>query len=169
MPGEEKSTENQSLTVLNPPVFDAGTDRWSTYKARLNFYFAARKLTQDQIKKDIFLSITNLSTFELINSLLIPKKIADSAVTFQVITDLLDTHFDDKKSTLPSVYSFYTCHQKQGQSITDWVAELKDRARQCNFSDEKWKEKALDRAIRDMIVVGTSNSKIRDSYEKKFT
>uniref|UniRef100_A0A914CIU4 Reverse transcriptase/retrotransposon-derived protein RNase H-like domain-containing protein n=1 Tax=Acrobeloides nanus TaxID=290746 RepID=A0A914CIU4_9BILA len=156
-----------NLVMLNLPPFDAGTDRWSLYKTRLVYYFTCRKIIKDEERKAIFLASISLPTIELLQSLLMPKQLSDEEVTFDKIVDELDKQYDDAKSALPSVYSFYTCFQKPGQPISDWFTELKERARQCNFSASKWNGKPLERALRDMLVIGTNNRQIRERLIKE--
>uniref|UniRef100_A0A914XA47 CCHC-type domain-containing protein n=1 Tax=Plectus sambesii TaxID=2011161 RepID=A0A914XA47_9BILA len=61
---------------------------------------------------------------------------------------------------MTATYNFYNCRQKPGQSFTKWKMELRALAHCCAFTTGKLKDKPLDRALRDMYVMGTSNPKI---------
>uniref|UniRef100_A0A914XL16 RNA-directed DNA polymerase n=1 Tax=Plectus sambesii TaxID=2011161 RepID=A0A914XL16_9BILA len=62
---------------------------------------------------------------------------------------------------MKATYDFWNCKQKPGQSFTEWDTELRELARHCAFTSGKLQEKPLDRAIRDMYMIGTCNPKIR--------
>ena len=46
---------------------------WSSYNERCTFYFIANKITDDDIKRAVFLSIVGDKTHQLIRGLLAPK------------------------------------------------------------------------------------------------
>uniref|UniRef100_A0A914DXM4 RNA-directed DNA polymerase n=1 Tax=Acrobeloides nanus TaxID=290746 RepID=A0A914DXM4_9BILA len=149
----------QITTTTNLPVYNYQNDRWSTIKDRMHFYFLANGIAQDQMKKAIFLSNCDLNTIELIASLAIPLQLTDDNITFEKIVKLLDKQFDEGKNILPSTYTFFNTKQKAGQNASEYMAELLEKVRFCGFDSDKWKDKSMERALRDQLVMGVNDQK----------
>lgn len=56
--------------------FDAAVENWSSHLERLNYYFAASKVDDEQ-KKDAFLCCIGRDTYGLLRALVVPDKPAD--------------------------------------------------------------------------------------------
>ena len=65
--------------------FDAAVENWSSYLERLNHYFAANKV-EDEQKKDAFLCCIGRDTYGLLRALMAPNKPAAS--TYKQLTVL---------------------------------------------------------------------------------
>jgi hypothetical protein len=68
---------------------------------------------------------------------------------------------------MTSTYNFFSCYQKSGQSFTEWKAELYDKVRRCGFTTSVLANKPIERAIRDMYVIGVKNPKILQALLKE--
>ena len=53
------------------------SDWWSSYNERCTFYIIANKITDDDIKRAVFLSIIGDKTYQIIRGLLAPKELSD--------------------------------------------------------------------------------------------
>ena len=148
------------------PEFDSSAELWSAYKDRMHFYFMANKISEDKDKLPLFLSSVSPAIFSLLQNLLAPAKITDATTTFANVTKLLDKHFDESANILSATYEFYQTSQKQGQSVSDWIANLRSKARLCGFQTSTLANKPVDRALRDMLVLGTNDSKARSELLK---
>ena len=74
--------------------------------------------------------------------------------TYAVCTEALKTHFSPKPTEIVQRYRFYTCMQKQEESIPQFVANLRNLSEGCNFQE-------LDNMIRDRLVVGSRDVAIQ--------
>ena len=74
-------------------------------------------------------------TYTLLRSLASPRTPAD--LTYVELCKLLQTYFEPKPNTILQRYSFYSAYRKKEQSIGDFVAELKNLARNCVFCQTK--------------------------------
>ena len=83
------------------------------------------------------------------------------------LIEILNKHYDDTKNIMTSTYNFFSCYQKNGQQFSEWKAELYDKARRCGFTTSVLANKPIDRAIRDMYVIGIRNPKIRQALLKE--
>ena len=154
-----------SISTLQ--AFDPETTTWSSYRDRLSFYFSPNTIDGATDKKALFLWSVGDQVYTLLESLVVPRLLTDTELTYDELIKLLDTHFDDSKNIISSTYTFFSCHQKPGQTFADWRAELYKLARRCGFTTSQLHNKPMDRAIRDMLVIGVQNPKVHQALLKE--
>ena len=148
-------------------AFDSHATTWQSYRDRLGFYYKVNHITTGEDKKAVFLWAVGGATYTLLESLVSPKSLVNEETSFDELIKLLDVHYDDAKNIMTSTYDFYSCYQKDGQSFSEWKAELCDKLRYCGFTTSTLKNKPQDRALRDMYVIGIKNPKIRQLLLKE--
>ena len=62
----------------------------------------------------------------------------------------LKQHFEKKRNFLAPRLDFFRTVQQEGQSFTDFLAELRNKAKECDF-EEQCCVKCLDNALRDRL------------------
>ena len=67
----------------------------------------------------------------------------------------LDSQYDTKKIVLAERYRFYNYKQREGQSLTEYIAELRRLAATC-----EWSEEHLGENLRDKFVMGLRNERL---------
>ena len=82
-----------------------------------------------------------------------PKK--PEELTFEQLKAKLDTQYGTKKIVLAERYRFYNYKQRKGQSLTDYIAELRRLAATC-----EWSEEHLGENLRDKFVMGLRNERL---------
>lgn len=160
----------KSPTVSSIPAlyaFDSHTSTWQSYRDRINFYFKANHIESDDDKKALFLWSVGDTTYNLLESLISPRSLTENDTKFNDIIKLLDTHYDARKNIMTSTYDFYSCYQKSGQTFAEWKAELCEKLRHCAFTTSALHLKPQDRALRDMYVIGTKSTKVRQALLKE--
>ena len=91
----------------------------------------------------------------MIRGLLSPKKLTE--VDFSDIIRTLTSHYSPKKNAIVERFHFNTCNKKSGQSVTDYIAELKELSRFCDFGiseGELTPQLVLEENLRDRFVCG---------------
>ena len=78
-----------------------------------------------------------------------PNKIAHLKKKFE-------DYFNPRKNTVFERYKFWECKQQDGESIDQFITELKTRAKSCEFGDQ------LKSLIRDRIVFGVSDTRLKE-------
>ena len=69
---------------------------------------------------------------------------------------VLKEHWQPKPSEIVQRYNFHSRVQKEGESIADYVAELRRLSEHCGF-----KESTLDDMLRDRLVCGVKDTRIQ--------
>ncbi|KAB0793260.1 hypothetical protein PPYR_12880 [Photinus pyralis] len=131
----------------------AAPETWNIYVQRVKFYLEANGVTDAGKKRAVFLSVCGEQTFQIARSLCIPNELADTS--FDRLIDLLSTHFNPKQSEIVQRFLFNKRNQKEGETVSAWVAELRKIGGLCNYGVE------LERQIRDRIVCGARNEALQ--------
>ena len=96
---------------------------WSSYYER-EFYFVSNTIEDNNVKRALFLSVVGDTTYQLIRRLLSPKKLTE--VDFSDIIRTLTSHYNPKINAIVERFKFNTYNKKSGQSVIDYIAELKE-------------------------------------------
>ena len=129
---------------------------------RVLLIFVANKIDSAETKRAVFLSIVGDATYQLIRGLLSPKKL--TTVPFAEIIATLNSHYTPQKNAIVERYRFNTCNRKTGQSVTNYIAELKELARFCDFGVTAegvnlTPQLVLEENLRDRFVCGLGESR----------
>ena len=101
---------------------------------------------RDSAKVDVFLSVVGPKTYKLLKSLIAPMLPSDK--TIDELYQTLKRHVQPTDSVISRRARFYTRNQKDTESVTDFVAELKLLAAECEF------DAFLDQALRYIFAIG---------------
>ena len=125
--------------------FDPSSELFTVYMERVNLFFTANDVP-DEKKVPVFLTVVGKPTYALLRDLVQPSSPIDK--TLQDITDVLKKHYQPTPSVIAERFQFHKRNQKEGESVAEYVAELKRLSTHCQFKDY------LDDALRDRLVCG---------------
>ena len=123
--------------------FDPDRERWSSSLMRAEFNVDSNNITTDQKKKAALCSTMSPETFALLQNLL-TREVTD--VTYEEVKAALKQHFEEKRNFLAARLDFFRTVHQEGQSITDVLAELRNKAKECDFEEQccvKFQDNAL--------------------------
>jgi hypothetical protein len=137
----ESHTKYGHLDQLQP-----GKDKIEEYYQRFLLYCTANELTDAGKMKAIFLTSVGGATYALLANLVSPAKPQDRSL--DELIKLLKDHHEPKKIVIAERFKFYKRQQREGESIANYLAELRRLAKDCEFGD------GLTTALRDQLVCG---------------
>ena len=124
-----------------PPFdpFDAQSEDIESYLERLQEHFTAYDIADDEDnaakRRAILLTSIGSNCFRVLKDLAFPN--APNTKTFEQLATLLREHFKPTRLKIAERYRFHSAVQQQGQSIADFVRELKKLAGTCEFTNEQ--------------------------------
>jgi len=136
--------------------FDADAEEWPQYVERLEHFFDANGITGEDNKakrRSVFLTVIGPSPYKLLRNLLAPEKPADK--TFEQLTGILQEHYNPKPSEVMQRFRFNSRSRKAGESVADYIADLRRIAEFCNYGA------SLEAMIRDRLVCGINDDAIQ--------
>ena len=152
-----------------PPFdqFDAELEDIESYLERLQEYFTAYDIKDDEDnaakRRAILLTSIGSNCFRVLKDLAFPD--APNTKTFDQLATLLRDHFKPTRLKIAERYRFHSAVQQQGQSIADFVRELKKLAGTCEFTNEQ-----LNDNLRDRFICGLRSQHVKQKLlSKNFT
>ena len=124
--------------------FDRSEEDWHTYVERLDQYFEANNIKDKKVPA--FISLIGPKTYGLLKNLLAPEK--PSTKSYKELVDILGKHLAPKPLVIAERFRFHKRDQREGESVTAYLAELRRLTEYCEFGDY------LNDALRDRLVCG---------------
>ena len=139
--------------TLSP--YTEGED-WNDYVECMEQYFIANDVQDDdgrRKKRALFLSAIGGKMYGLIKTLLAPEKPVSK--TYQELMELVRQHVSPKPIVIAERYNFYNRKQREGESVAQYIAELRKLSERCVFGA------FLKEALRDMFVIGLKDMSVQ--------
>ena len=134
-------------------AFDGDQEEWVEYTEQLENYFIANDIDDGNKKRAILLNGVGPTTYRLIKTLALPGTPRD--LSFGEIVERVKVHFNPKPSPIVKRFEFNTRGQKEGESVSEFVAALRKIAEHCGFGD------VLSDMLHDRIVCGIRNKRVQ--------
>ena len=111
----------------------------ATYLQRVDLYFVANEISSRK-QVPIFLNSVGAKVYGLLRSLVAPDDPKDKSMADLV--EVLQSHYEPKRNVVAERFHFHRRNQHSGESISDYVAELRRMATRCSF-DSAYLEEVL--------------------------
>ena len=134
-------------------TFNSTVESWTSYCERLHCYFDANDIVDPGKKRSILLTVCGPSTYQLLKNLVQPRTPMDN--TYDEIVETLKTHFNPKPSPIIQRFKFNTRDRRAGESLANYVAELRALGEYCDFGT------TIEDMIRDRLVCGINDHGIQ--------
>ena len=148
---------------LQPPTFLSLqgniSDNWRRWKQRFTIYVTASKLNTEEIKAATFLHVVGEDALELYNTF--TWEADGDQHNMEKIMEKFEAYCNPKKNVTWERHVFNTRAQKSGETIDEYVTDLRSKARTCEFGD------LMDSLIRDRIVCGIEDDATRKQLLKE--
>ena len=145
--------------------FEPEVDSFRDWLGALRSFMLANGLDykkDDEMRcRHIFLSLIGLKTFALLKSLVAPAKV--ESVPLLEAVNKLKAHYHPNTNAIAERFRFMSRKQGRHETASQFVAELRSLASNCNFSDTE-----LDTRLRDQFIFGlNSKSAQRTLFTQK--
>ncbi|XP_049869187.1 uncharacterized protein LOC126368963 [Pectinophora gossypiella] len=118
------------MSVGKIETFCVSSGNWTSYMERLEMYFKVNKIAAD-MQLPTLIAVMGEEAYDLLSNLSSPKK--PSELTLDVVTKLMSEHLEPKPSFMAERHKFRHRRQREGESIAQYVTELKKLAKFCEF------------------------------------
>ncbi|CAC5392405.1 unnamed protein product [Mytilus coruscus] len=118
-----------------------------------NIIFNANEIDEEDQKSDIFLSVCGKNTYKLIRDLLAPAKPGTKSLAD--LTKLVKDHRDPVPSEIIQRFKFNSRTRHSDESVRTFIAALRSLTEHCNYGD------TLNAMLRDRLVVGIKSDRIQ--------
>ena len=128
--------------------YNDGVEDIDNYLERLDNFFEANQIPAERQAPSL-LSLVGPKVYKLLKSLTAPDQPKDK--TFEELCTTLRSHFKPKASLRTRTYRFQSRKQRDGESLQDYLANLKELSIDCEFGTD------LERRLCDGFVYGLRN------------
>ena len=129
---------------------------WRKWEQQFRIYFQAaeveKKSRQTQIA--ILLNVAGPEALETFNTFALDMQSED--VTLDGVLTRFRSYCQPRRNVVYERYRFWARNQLNGETVDQWVTDLRTRAATCEFGDQR------DMIIRDKIVFGTSDERTKE-------
>ena len=96
---------------------------WIKYVERLEHFFLANDIEEEEKKRSILLSVCGAKTYKLIRNLATPQ--SPGGMGFKELVKMVQDHHNPKPSVIVQRFKFHTHARRPGVSVAAFVAELR--------------------------------------------
>lgn len=140
--------------------FRGGEDDWVIYSEKLEMFFLANNIKEDEIKVANLLNLVGTDTYKILRNLCHPTIPKDKS--FDSLCKLLKEHFCPQINIWRERREFYESRQEDGESMGDFYARICQLSINCNFGTN------LSFVLREKFMSGVRKGSIMDRlYECK--
>lgn len=138
------------IGTLEP--FDVHSKQWPSYIRRVKQYIVLNEI-KDELRVPLLITVVGETTYSLMCDLCAPND--PETKTFDELVKLLSNHLEPQRSEIAERHVFRLRRQRPGESMADYLQDLKHLATTCNFGT------SLEENLRDQFVSGLSNVAMR--------
>jgi len=124
------------------------SDDIEDYLERLELFLTANNVEEEK-KVAHLLSGIGAKAYAVVKNLTAPR--TPKECSWDRLKELLINHFKPKPPVIVERFAFHKRDQRPGETVNEFVIELRRLARTCNFGN------FLDEALRDRLVCGLAN------------
>ena len=133
--------------------FEVGSDDWELYAERLDQFLLANGIDDDKKKVAVLVTVIGQKAYSLLRNLVAPTKPHDKK--YDELVEVMKNHLKPKPLTIAERFKFNRRKQQEGESIAQFLAELRKLAGTCNFGAK------LEEQLRDRLVEGLRSESIQ--------
>ncbi|XP_011687071.1 PREDICTED: uncharacterized protein K02A2.6-like [Wasmannia auropunctata] len=148
---EENQEDETTMEKHDNMEYNKNLYTWDEYIMKWELFFAGYD-TKEERKTPLFLTKAGHEILKLAIDLCAPEK--PNTKTFAQLTKILGDHIASTKNTKMERYTFSQAVQKPSESISEFVAKLKDLSLNCKFDKP-------DDALCDRFICGVVDQETR--------
>ncbi|CAG9789614.1 unnamed protein product [Diatraea saccharalis] len=140
--------------LVNIIEFFNKNTKFSRWQCRLEGAFRIYDIKDEEKQKNLFLYYVGAEAYDVLCDLCSPE--SPDSKSYATLKKLLKDHYDPAPLEIAEYFRFHHCHQQVGESIRDYVANLRKMAATCNFGQ------FLNTALRNQFTCGVRDRRVRD-------
>ena len=131
-------------------------ENWRRWVQRFDLYLMAsgKIKKKEDVQCAILLHVVSEEALEIYNTFQFINE--EHRHKLDVLKSKFEEYVNPRKNTVFERYKFWEYKQQDGETIDQFITELKTRAKSCEFGEQH------DSMIRDRIVFGVSDTRLKE-------
>lgn len=158
---EEKEAKEETKYKMEYTAkldFRLEKDEWEEFVERIELYFEANEIIDEEKKRAILLTKIDADTYRVVRKVCAPKKPKETDL--EEIKTKMENYLKPKVSETVLRQRFRERKQKKDESVIKYITSLKNLARDCKFKEE-------NDALLDQFITVIRNKNIKIALFKK--
>ena len=132
---------------------------WEQWKKQCQIFMQATEANakSDAVKVNMFLNLVGQKGIDLYESFSFAE--ADDKTKLDKVIEKFDQHANLHKSVTVNRYLFFKEHQKEGQSLENYIKILTTMCNKCDFDKDA---SIKDSLLRDKIISGINDKRLQE-------
>ena len=114
-----------------PPEFEETVEDWDQYIERMENYFVANGIRQEEKKRSLLLAVISPANYRLLRSLIYPQKPCEKS--YDEVVVVMKAHHCPKPSVIIQCFCFHNRFRQPGESVSTYISELRALSEHCGF------------------------------------
>lgn len=115
--------------------FKMGTDDWEEFMERIELYYEANDIENEEKKRAILLTQIDAETYSIVRKVCAPQKPKETSLK-DIITKM-EKYIQPKENETVLRQQFRERKQKKEESVIQYIADLRNLAQKCKFKEEE--------------------------------
>ena len=131
-------------------------ENWRRWVQRFDLYLTAsgKVKEKEDVQCAILLHLIGEDALEIYNTFTFAE--GESRDKIEILKKKFEDYANPRKNTVFERYKFWECKQQEGETIDQFIIELKTRAKSCEFGEQ------TESMIRDRLVFGVSDTRLKE-------
>lgn len=114
-----------------PPVFEGTAGSWGTDRIRLEAYFEGHEVTDPARRRAFLISSLSDSVVRVLQGRHPTTSV--NSLSYDDVVKCLEGQYNPQANEIPVSYAFFIRKPKEGETVRDFIADLRRLAESCNF------------------------------------
>ena len=148
-------------------IHDANiAESWRKWKSRFNRYLVATGLTKlsNEVQVSTLLTVIGAEAHDVFSTFTWTEGVTEETATLSQVLEKFDMYCNPRTNITFERFKFNSRHQQNGETLDQYVTELRKLASQCNFDSVTPSE-----ILHDRIVFGIADNKVRERLLREST
>ncbi|XP_031336315.1 uncharacterized protein LOC116165755 [Photinus pyralis] len=158
----------QSMTISvkeNLHPYDENHETFDCYLQRLDNHLQLKKIDDSTAERDktyvqILISCLSPKIYQTLTKLTAPD--LPNSKSYKELIKMLKEHLAPQASIIAEQHKFSLRTQHEGETIANYVAELRKMTTNCNFKCENCSKSTINTHLRTQFIRGIRDSEIRE-------
>ena len=131
-------------------------ENWRRWVQQFDLYLTAsgKVKERENVQCAILLHLIGEDALEIYNTFTFAE--GESRDEIEILKKKFEDYANPRKNTVFERYKFWECKQQEGETIDQFITELKTRAKSCEFGEQR------ESMIRDRLVFGVSDTRLKE-------
>ncbi|XP_045500051.1 uncharacterized protein K02A2.6-like [Colias croceus] len=157
---QQLQNTDKSVSGITLQPYDENNESFASYLQRLENYINLKGVTNDKTKSQIFLNCIGPKYYQVLQNITAPD--SPKTKSYYDLIQLLKNHIAPEPGEVAQQHKFCLRQQYECESISNYVAGLKELGGKCNFKCASCQHSTFETHLRVQFIRGLRSTEIKE-------